>query len=319
MNRISSRRLSTKTSKLCPVRSYENYTFSLNEDMEHLWQTANDAAYNRGDPKWFKKLRVGDSKLGVFMQEISALCELSKKYTNHSIRVTGATNLSRDAFTASQIMSITSHKSVNSLAMYQRVKSDEKMMMGMSLAFNLFKPQEVKNALESTQQIALPSPQQSASTEVKKRKLLPKSPAPATAPCPVIAQNTVRPAPIQSASTPQQPATSGNPIQSPQPYFDLLQAKYPDESDDDNESNFDLIKFMNEVSDNDLMIAATQMEKEYETETATSVEKSKTTIMKKSQPLPKSKGGENTNFNGCKIANIHFHIHKNEIVTTRNC
>ena len=296
--------------KLCPVRSFENYTFSLNEDMEYLWQTANDAAYNRGDPKWLKKSRVGESKLGVFMQEISALCELSRKYTNHSVRVTGATNLSRAAFSASQIMSITGHKSVNSLAMYQRVKSDEKMMMGMSLAFNLFRPQEVTNALESSQENA---PQTTAVVIApKKRKILPKSPPEATAPnpnvlCPGYSTNQAQIVyqPSTSAMSTTSPAKPE--IQSPQPYFDLLQAQCSD-SEEDTNTNFDLMKLINEVSDDDLMIAATQMEKEYESTTAH--EKSKTTIMKKSQQIKAPRSQDNTTFTGCKIANIHFHIHK---------
>ena len=141
--------------KLCPVRSFENYTFTLNKDVEYLWQTPNDAAFNRGEPKCFKKGRVGEGKLGMFMQEISALCELSRKYTNHSIRVTGTTNLTQASFSPNQIMSITGHKSVNSLAMYQRVHGDEKVMMGVSLAYSLFHPQEVQQALQQTKQRAI--------------------------------------------------------------------------------------------------------------------------------------------------------------------
>ena len=86
--------------KLCPVRSYENYINALCEKCEFLWQTPNDAAYERGEPNWYKNMRVGENKLGVFMQEISTFVGLSTKYTNHCVRVTGTTNLTRANFTS---------------------------------------------------------------------------------------------------------------------------------------------------------------------------------------------------------------------------
>ena len=39
-------------------------------------------------------------------------------------------------------MSITRHKSVDSLAIYQRVQSDEKLSMGISLTYSLLHPEE---------------------------------------------------------------------------------------------------------------------------------------------------------------------------------
>ena len=45
-------------------------------------------------------------------------------------------------------MSVTGHKSLQSLFMCQRVKSDEKMMIGMSLAKSLCRPIEVKQSLK---------------------------------------------------------------------------------------------------------------------------------------------------------------------------
>jgi integrase len=50
-------------------------------------------------------------------------------YTNHSIRATGATILGRNCSMA-QIMAVTGHKSASSVAVYQRVSSKEKQVMG---------------------------------------------------------------------------------------------------------------------------------------------------------------------------------------------
>ena len=50
-------------------------------------------------------------------------------YTNHSIRATGATILGRNCSMA-QIMAVPEHKSASSVAVYQRVSSKEKQVMG---------------------------------------------------------------------------------------------------------------------------------------------------------------------------------------------
>ena len=68
------------------------------------------------------------------MKCLSINCQLSRLYTNHSIRVTGATILNQCKFSASQIMSVTGHKSVSSLAIYQRVSDQEKLDMGQALS-----------------------------------------------------------------------------------------------------------------------------------------------------------------------------------------
>ena len=51
-------------------------------------------------------------------------------YTNHSIRVTRTTVLTRSNFTASEIMSITGHKGVQSLTRYQETNDKQKINMG---------------------------------------------------------------------------------------------------------------------------------------------------------------------------------------------
>ena len=135
--------------KNCPVASFKLYVDHLHEACKFLWQTPNPAAFHKGNHVWYKNSRIGEATLGAFMSSLSNSTGLSYRYTNHCVRVTGATNLTRANFTANQIMSVTGHKSVNSLAMYQRVNSNEKMMMGMSLAFNLFRPVIVQQQLQS--------------------------------------------------------------------------------------------------------------------------------------------------------------------------
>ena len=41
-------------------------------------------------------------------------------------------------------MSVTGHKSLQSLAIYERVHANEKLSMGMSLTYSLLKPEETR-------------------------------------------------------------------------------------------------------------------------------------------------------------------------------
>ena len=175
-------------------------------------------------------MRVGEYKLRQFMQEISNILKLEVRYTNHCVRVTGATNLTRANFTANQIMLITGHKSVNSLAMYQRVKSDEKMMMGISLAYNLFQ-QNVQNVPAVPQQLALP-PLIQIEEENHDKALATPDLLPMTA---------------------QKVETAVTPYSKPQ--------EEPQMAD-----TFDILDFITEASDEEVLMAATQMEKNFQEE-----------------------------------------------------
>ena len=85
---------------------------------------------------------IGKNPLGSFMSNVSNKCGLSKVYTNHSIRVTAATVLTRMKFSPSEIMSVTGHKSVQSLSIYQKTKVDQKIEMGDILFQSMNKPDD---------------------------------------------------------------------------------------------------------------------------------------------------------------------------------
>ena len=106
--------------KMCPIRSYTNYTEALNPECDRLWQTPMTKADVNQEVR-YKKVPVGHNTLNKFMKRLSEKCDLSQTYTNHCIRVTGATNLTRAKFSAKQIMSVSGHKSLESLAIYQKV------------------------------------------------------------------------------------------------------------------------------------------------------------------------------------------------------
>ena len=74
-----------------------------------------------------------------------------KGYSNHSLRVFGITNLTREKFRNKQIMSISGHKNQDSLAIYQKVNADEKLRMGLTLGFSLMNISVKKKILKPAQ------------------------------------------------------------------------------------------------------------------------------------------------------------------------
>lgn len=132
-----------KGNRRCPVRSFEMYTSLLNGRCNALWQRPLAKQNAEGDCYYHQA--VGHNTLGSFMSKLSIKTELSQKYTNHDIRVTGCTILFRCQFTNKEIMAITGHKSVNSLAIYQKVSFQQKLRMGNTLNFALTNPDKLKS------------------------------------------------------------------------------------------------------------------------------------------------------------------------------
>ena len=126
-------------SKYCPVQSFLTYKISLSHSKNYLWQQANRKDFlENGKGTWYGPVRVDHNPIDNFISQLAKDCGLKdRKYTDHSLCVTAITTLTRDSFTNKQIMSLTGHKSLASLAIYQCVNSNEKMRMGFSLCSNL--------------------------------------------------------------------------------------------------------------------------------------------------------------------------------------
>ena len=115
--------------RLCSVRSYTMYLARLEPSNPYLWQSPKTSAKQKNPEIWYTKGHIGKNPLSKFMSDISQQCGLSMIYSNHSIRVTGITMLTRMQFSASEIMSISGHKSVQSLANYQKTRDTQKIQM----------------------------------------------------------------------------------------------------------------------------------------------------------------------------------------------
>ena len=116
---------------LCPVRSFRKYLEHLEPNNPYLWQTPlkNGKKKNNIDI-WYGMQHMGKNTLSGFMKDVSKECQLSQIYTNHSIRVTGITVLTRQNFTNSEIMAVSGHKLVQSLVNYQKTRDTQKLEMG---------------------------------------------------------------------------------------------------------------------------------------------------------------------------------------------
>ncbi|KAK7108296.1 hypothetical protein V1264_016053 [Littorina saxatilis] len=109
--------------EFCPVQSFERYIHFLHPNCNRLFQYPK-ASFLNDDTCWYQNKPIGLHCLRNFMPTLSRLCQLSDNYTNYCIRATGATILAENSFGVADIMSVTGHKSVSSLAIYQRTSQN---------------------------------------------------------------------------------------------------------------------------------------------------------------------------------------------------
>ena len=131
-------------SRLCPVQSYENYVNLLDKGVEYLWQRPKPKIPKSPADTWYIKKQVGHNTHEKFLSKLSEKAELSQHYTNHCICVTGVMDLRRANFTAKQVMSVSRHKSIESLAIYEKIHEDKKLMMGLCLTYSLINPHNAR-------------------------------------------------------------------------------------------------------------------------------------------------------------------------------
>lgn len=98
-------------STYCPVKSFETYVENLNPLCDSLRQRPKES-FTEDEAVWYCNSCLGEKILAKFMSKLSEKAGLSQIYTNHSVRATGATILTKSMFSPSQIMSVTGHKSV---------------------------------------------------------------------------------------------------------------------------------------------------------------------------------------------------------------
>ena len=138
----------------------------MHPENKFIWQQALKKVHPDKPDIWYSHKNIRKNPLASFMSELSRNYNLSQIYTNHSIRGTGCTVLTRCSFSYSEIMAISGHKSVQSLAIYQKTKENEKIKMGKALFQSMTKSEDEININKNQKEneapkklLALPPPQ----------------------------------------------------------------------------------------------------------------------------------------------------------------
>ncbi|XP_061190714.1 uncharacterized protein LOC133198711 isoform X2 [Saccostrea echinata] len=118
-----------KESIYCPVLSFQRYLAKLHPDCDKLWQRPRDV-FSDSDSTWYCNIPVGEKKLSKFLSTLSRATNLSKVYTNQSIRVTDASKLSQCMFGHSHVTPVTGNQPMQNLIVFQQVSDAEEIQTG---------------------------------------------------------------------------------------------------------------------------------------------------------------------------------------------
>ena len=83
--------------------------------------------WQASDNVWYENRPLGVNKLGNMMREISQEGQLSRIYTNHSLRATAITLWSQAGISSRQIMAISGHRNEQSLKHYNDRPSENQL------------------------------------------------------------------------------------------------------------------------------------------------------------------------------------------------
>ena len=118
----------------CPVAAWELYSKHI-ADSPSLFPKPCKLK-SKKMKKWFSPSRkVGKNTVDNLMSNLSTELKLSRRYTNHCIRVTMVTVLKENGFSNTEICSYTGHKTPQSVDRYSRKRRDEDFE-GMSSALS---------------------------------------------------------------------------------------------------------------------------------------------------------------------------------------
>lgn len=111
----------------CPLGLVKKYLGLLNPGIDSLWQRPLIRKNFESTPSYSMQ-KVGENTVNRFMKTLSQLLQLSKTYTNHSVRSTSITILGR-CFQDNDIAHFSGHRSLGSLGIYKRVSNDRQKEM----------------------------------------------------------------------------------------------------------------------------------------------------------------------------------------------
>ena len=92
--------------------------------------------WSPSDSIWYENRPLGIQKLGTMMKEMSEAADLSKKYTNHSVRATAITLWSNAGLSNRHIMAISDHRNEQSLRSYNARPSSAQLQYSSDVLSN---------------------------------------------------------------------------------------------------------------------------------------------------------------------------------------
>ena len=116
----------------CPVASFELYLSHLNPLNEFLFQRPKRNV-SISENVWYDNMMIGERTLCEKMRNISREGNLSKCYTDHSIRATAVTILDKAGFEARHVMAVGGHKNEASIRSYSKTDFCTKTKMSETL------------------------------------------------------------------------------------------------------------------------------------------------------------------------------------------
>lgn len=108
----------------CPVTAWEFYLQQINHTPNLFPKPCK--THSKKISEWYAPVQtVGKNTIDNLMANISSDLKLSRRYTNHCIRVTLVTVLKENGYTNTDICSYTGHKNPQSVERYARKRRDE--------------------------------------------------------------------------------------------------------------------------------------------------------------------------------------------------
>ncbi len=125
-------------SLICPVHLFKLHTDHLHPEISTLWQKPRQKFDPRKESVWFEQKVIGHDPLNNFMKNISVQAKLSQIYTNYCLHTTIGTELDQAGYASCHIMTVTGHKSENSVKKYAtKTLNSKKREMFETLSKNL--------------------------------------------------------------------------------------------------------------------------------------------------------------------------------------
>ena len=115
-------RMYKTSSKIDGYTGLQVFLSKLHPECEGLFQYPK-RNWQQTDKIWYENRPLGVNKLSAMMKEISSEANLSRVYTNHSVRATAITLWANTGLTNREIMAIFGHRNESSLQSYHNMPS----------------------------------------------------------------------------------------------------------------------------------------------------------------------------------------------------